>query len=211
MSTQSLVAGLFVLGVLGVACRAGAAEALEAAPRAAAVPTARPWVLTVQMSALGIRGPEFATVGLGLERRLSRHFVVDSSVGLGMTGEVETELAGPGLTPEISHVVPSLDLAAHLRAQLPIDARAIHSLFLGVGPHLDAGGPYGSLWHGQVEGGYALRSASGFSLLGGLGAEIALNSQAAPAPSSCYRAGCLPAVAVGDVSTFVRLGVGYSF
>jgi hypothetical protein len=197
MTNKAMSAAFLVLGLLGTASRAGAAEGVVVAPPVA-VPVARPWVVTGEMNFYLDHQPEYATAGVGLERSVNRYLAFDASVGTGLSSTATTT------TSAEVHVEPSLDLAARARAKLPLDSRAVHSLFVGVGPHYAAGGAYGDLWHGQLELGYALRAGGGFSFLYAVGTEVALNTHAAPAVP-------LSAVKVGDTSTIVRAGLGYSF
>jgi hypothetical protein len=196
--------GAFAGGQVAHATEGHAAEGIVAEEAVPAVPDSRPWGLSAEMSFHDRHQPSYASAGLGVERSANRYLAFDASFAKGLPSTVET-------TNGDAHLEPAFEVSARARGKLPLDGRAIHSLFIAAGPELAFGGVYDSLWRGQVEAGYALRAPGGFSFLYAIGTEVALSSRTAPlAPETCVAA-CPQGVKMGDLSLVVRAGLGYSF
>lgn len=204
MANCRRAAGIVVM-LLGMVGTARADEAPGVA-RERPVPEARPWVVNAQGSFFVNGMPSYASVGVGVERAVTRYLRLDADIGRGLSSTVAT-------TGGDVHVESALDVGGRVRATLPLGARESHSLFLGVGPHYSTGGAYDNLWQGRAEVGYAFRAAGGFSFLYAIGAEVVLADRPAPvAPASCVTSSCPGALRAGsDTTTVVRAALGYAF
>jgi hypothetical protein len=198
-----VVAALLTMG----AFPAERARAADAATTGVPVPTARSWVVLPEVAMHTFADTEqYYSLGIALEHNLTRHFALDADF------EHATETREDTLDGGYFDIQPSYDVAIHARAQLPLDHAAMNSLFASLGPQVAVGGIYHDLWRAQLELGYSLRLRGGFSLTEAIGAGFDLVDRVASIdPKTCTDPKCAPPHQVGDVTSSIRLGVGYSF
>jgi hypothetical protein len=203
MTKRARIGGIVTLLVLGGARAASAAPDTPAAE--VSVARQRPWAVAGQMTFFVDGQPAYASIGVDVERVLSRYLRLDADVGRGLSSTVATTMG------EL-HVESKVDLSARARGVLPLGWGDRHSLFLGVGPHYSTGGAYDDLWQARAEAGYAFRAAGGFTFLYAIGAELVMSERPAPIPAgSCVTGSCPGTLHAGDTTTVVRGAIGYSF
>jgi hypothetical protein len=204
-ATRSLLIATSAL--LGTLSAFGAARA-DTPPTIATgitVPQERPWAVSGQMTFFVNGMPSYGSIGLNVERVLTRYLRVDADIGRGLSSTVAT--TGGDL-----HLEPALDLGARARATLPFGFRDRHAVFLGAGPHFSTGGAYDNLWQGRLEVGYAFRAAGGFSFLYAIGTELVLADRPeAVVSQGCTTSSCPSPLHAGDATTVVRGALGYAF
>ena len=198
-----VVASLLTIG----AFPDGRARAADAATTGVPVPTARSWVVLpeVAIHTFAETG-QYYSLGIAVEHNLTRHFALDADF------EHATETREDTLDGGYFDIQPSYDVAIHARAQLPLDHAAMSSLFASLGPQVAVGGIYHDLWRAQL--GLRVLAAPAWRVLADRGdrrGRRPRRSRRLDRSQDVHGSEVRAASQVGDVTSSIRLGVGYSF